>query len=90
MYDSSSTYVEPSRRTEIISDAPIRTPDPQENNENPSGTAAETYLKISSTNKKPTEIIIMKNKLSSRSPALSTKFFFSVEPNHSEETIDIL
>ena len=74
-YDSSNTYIEPSRRTEIISDAPVRTPDPQENSENPSATADKTYLKISGTNEKPTEIIFMKNKLPSRSPALSSRNF---------------
>ena len=75
MYDSISTYVESSRQTEIISDNPVRTPDPQENKKAPFKTAKETYPKISSTNKTPTEIIIPKFKLPSRPSELHSNLF---------------
>ena len=82
MYDSSNTHVEPLRRTKNISDNLVRTPDPQENKENPFATANEAYHKIPSTNKTPTEIIIPKFKLPSRSSELPRKHF-SFPPNQS-------
>ena len=65
-----------------MSDNLVRTPDPQENKKNPFATANEAYPKISSTNKTPTEIIIPKFKLPSRSSELPRKHF-SFPPNRS-------
>ena len=84
MYDSGNTHVEPSRQTKIMSDNPVQTPDPQENKKNPFATANEAYPKISSTNKTPTEIIIPKFKLPSRSSELPYQGnIFLFPPNRS-------
>ena len=82
MYNSGNTHIEPSRQTEIISDNPVRTPDPQENKENPFATDNQAYPKISSTIKTQTEIKIPKLKLLSRSSELPRKQF-SFPPNRS-------
>ena len=73
-----------------MSDNSVRTPDPQENKKHPFAIANEVYPKFPSTKKTPTEIIIPKFKLLSRSPELPRKHFFFTESKHSEEKINVV